>query len=91
MLFVEYTTQFKRDLNRIKKRGKNFVSIQKIMNLIKEEKALPYQLKDHHLSGNWNHHKELHIEPDWLLIYKTEINRKAVIFVRTGSHSDLFK
>jgi mRNA interferase YafQ len=90
MLCVEYTNQFKRDLKRIKRRGKDIRVVQKIMKLIEEEKALPQQLKDHTLSGNWYHHKELHIEPDWLLIYKFEIKSRAVIFVRTGSHSDLF-
>ncbi len=68
MLHVEYTTQFKRDLKRVKKRGKDIRIIQKVMKLIEEEKSLPQRLKNHSLSGNWNHHKELHIEPNWLLI-----------------------
>ena len=90
MLYVEYTTQFKRDLKRIRKRGKNIRTIQKIMKLIEEEKPLPQKFKNHSLTGNWNHHEELHIEPDWLLIYQAEIKIKTVIFVRTGSHADLF-
>jgi len=48
------------------------------------------RLKDHALSGNWHGFRELHIEPDWLLIYKLICEEKVVIFTRTGTHSDLF-
>jgi mRNA interferase YafQ len=42
--------------------------------LAKGEK-LPEKLKDHSLKGNWNGYGELHIEPDWILIYKlNELN-----------------
>lgn len=52
-------------------------------------KRLPAQLKDHPLTGKWKPRRDLHIEPDWLLIYK--IDNDTVHFDRTGSHSDLFK
>lgn len=90
MLQVEHTTQFKRDLKLNKRRNKNLESLQKIMNLIAEEQLLNPRLKDHPLSGNWAGHRELHIEPDWLLIYKYVPKKDTVIFVRTGTHSDLF-
>jgi mRNA interferase YafQ len=90
MLKVEYTGQFKRDLKLAKRRDKNLNLLQKIMDLIVSQKILGLQLKDHTLSGNWAGHRELHIEPDWLLIYKLYPKQSTVIFVRTGTHSDLF-
>lgn len=90
MLQVEYTTQFKRDLKLAKKRKKNLRALNDIMKKIEYEEVLSPRLKDHALSNNWKHHRELHIEPDWLLIYKIISSEKVVIFVRTGSHSDLF-
>ena len=33
--------------------------------------------------------RELHVKPDWLLIYR--YHYKYIMFVDTGSHSDLFK
>lgn len=90
MLQVEYTTQFKRDLKLSKRRNKNLKALQKIMELIEHEKPLSARLKDHPLSGNWVGHRELHIEPDWLLIYKLLPEQKLVIFIRTGTHADLF-
>lgn len=35
-------------------------------------------------------HRECHIEPDWLLIYRIDGGGFVLTAVRTGSHSDLF-
>ena len=51
---------------------------------------LPQKNKDHNLTGNWRGHRECHIEPDWLFIYKVVENEKLIEYVRTGSHSELF-
>jgi mRNA interferase YafQ len=91
MLQVEYTGQFKRDLKLSKRRNKNLESLQKIMKLIENEQPLSVRLSDHVLSGNWVGHRELHINPDWLLIYKILPKQNTVVFVRTGTHTDLFK
>ncbi|MBV9575273.1 MAG: type II toxin-antitoxin system YafQ family toxin [Gammaproteobacteria bacterium] len=91
MLKIEYTTQFKRDLNLANKRKKNMVALQQIMTKIQYEETINPRFKDHPLTGNWRSHRELHIEPDWLLIYKLIPQENTVIFVRTGTHSDLFK
>ena len=40
------------------------------------------------LGGDWKHHRDCHIEPDWLLIYK--IDGDDLYLVRTGTHSDIF-
>lgn len=90
MLQVEYTTKFKRDLKLAKKRNKNLDALREIMKKIEHEEKLSQKFRDHSLTGNWNHHRELHIEPDWLLIYKLIPEERVVIFVRTGTHADLF-
>ena len=46
---------------------------------------------DHKLVGNYINRRELHIEPDWLLIYKLIPENNSIIFERTGTHSDLFR
>ena len=91
MLKVEYTSKFKRDLKLANRRKKNIPLLQQIMKRIEYEELLSQQLKDHTLTGNWKSHRELHLEPDWLLIYKLIPEEKVVIFVRTGTHSDLFR
>jgi mRNA interferase YafQ len=54
-----------------------------------EGQLLEPKYRDHQLSGNWQGHRDCHIEPDWLLIYK--ITDADLYLERTGSHSDLFK
>ena len=49
---------------------------------------LPSRCRDHRLQGTWKGHREAHIEPDWILIYR--IDGDELHLVRTGSHSDLF-
>ena len=67
------------------------------MNLLKEVitllamgETLPEKYKDHALTGNWSEHRECHIQPDWLLIYRIEDDVLVLTLSRTGSHSDLF-
>jgi len=89
MLQPEYTSQFKRDLKRVRKRGKDIEKIKVTMQLLIAEEPLPAPYRDHPLTSNWKGCRDLHIEPDWLLIYR--MTDKVVRFERTGSHSDLFR
>ena len=85
---IYVTTQYKKDLKRLAKRGKNLDKIDSILDLLVDDICLPPQNLDHLLTGNWKKHRECHIEPDWLLIYKKVEN--GLILTRTGTHSDLF-
>jgi mRNA interferase YafQ len=89
MLTPVYTRQFERDLKRIRKRGKNLDKLKIIVRTLLAEEVLDPIHRDHKLIGNWQGRRECHIESDWRLIYKCEIDR--IIFERTGAHSDLFR
>ena len=89
MLTPTYTRQFERDIKRLKKRGKNLDKLKIIISSLVDEEPLDSIHRDHKLIGNWKGRRECHIESDWLLIYKTELER--IIFERTGTHSDLFQ
>ncbi|MBU2444812.1 MAG: type II toxin-antitoxin system YafQ family toxin, partial [Bacteroidetes bacterium] len=41
------------------------------------------------LISKWKNHRDCHIEPDWILIYR--LTEDSLILERTGSHSELFK
>ncbi len=88
MLIAVYTNSFKKDLKRVKKRGKNLNKLKDIIAKIVNEEPLPAKNKEHKLIGNYKDRWECHIEPDWLLVYK--VTSKEAIFVGTGTHSDLF-
>jgi mRNA interferase YafQ len=89
MLIPIRTSQFKRDVKLAEKRGKKLSLLKEIMIKLAKEEPLAPKYKDHKLTGNYKDHRECHIEPDWLLIYRITI--KEIIFERTGTHSDLFK
>ena len=62
--------------------------LSEVFFLLVEDEDLPNRYKDHLLSGNWKGHRDLHLEPDWLLIYK--LTPDTVTMVRTGTHADIF-
>jgi len=58
------------------------------IDILITSKTLPPKYHDHQLSGRWIGHRDCHIEPDWILIYR--LISDSLYLERTGSHSDLF-
>ena len=88
MRLPSYTGQFKRDVKLAKKRGKDMGKLRDVVGLLLAAQPLPRELNDHPLKGEWKPSRDLHIEPDWVLIYC--VDGEVVRFERTGTHSDLF-
>ncbi|MBI3252297.1 MAG: type II toxin-antitoxin system YafQ family toxin [Candidatus Omnitrophica bacterium] len=89
MKVPHYTRQFKKDLRLAQRRGKDIGVLKRIMTQLVEGHALSEKYKDHPLRGEFERYRECHIEPDWLLIYKS--TPSEIHFVRAGTHSDLFE
>ncbi len=85
---VFYSGQFKRDIRRQERRGKDMEKFRAIARLLVAGGTLPARYKDHPLKGAWTGCRDAHIEPDWVLIYK--IDGDTVRFERNGTHADLF-
>lgn len=83
------STQFKRDVKRAKRRGKYLAKLRPPLTALIQQDPLPARYRDHSLRGSWLGYREIHIEPDWLLIYR--VKGDELQLVRTGSHADLFK
>lgn len=88
MLKSDFSTAFSRDIKRCVKQGLNISMLKSVVIDLIFETPLDPQYKDHALVGNWKGYRELHIQSDWLLIYR--YGDKSVHFARTGSHSELF-
>ncbi len=88
MLLLKATSRFLKDLKLAKKRGYDIDKLEAIVDLLQAQTPLPPKNKDHTLIGEWNHHRECHLQPDWLLIYRVEA--AFLILERTGTHADLF-
>ena len=85
------TSQFKKDVKRAGKRGKDLAKLTAILDLLIEGDPLPPEYKDHPLRGDFVGSRDCHIEPDWILIYTLTDNGAHVRFERSGTHSDLFR
>ena len=90
MLDVRYTAQFKKDFERIKKRGFPLHELKSVIEILAEEKPLDKKYRDHALKGQYDSFRECHIRPDWLLIYRINRNELVLTAQRTGTHNDLF-
>ncbi|EMF0042676.1 type II toxin-antitoxin system YafQ family toxin [Enterococcus hirae] len=62
-----------------------------MINLLvnQEQEVLRTKYKDHALQGNWKGFRELHVQSDWLLIYKIDGKKLILTLVRTGSHDKI--
>lgn len=89
-LNVVLSSQFKKDLKRVKKRGWNMNSLKMVVDKLSSGKTLEPVYHDHSLSGEYQNFRECHIEPDWLLVYRIHEDILELFLFRTGSHSDLF-
>lgn len=87
---IQWTNQYKRDIKLAKKRNYNLAELQDVVKKLAMGLPLEEKYKDHALEGKWRNHRELHIRPDWLLIYQIKDDILVLELSRTGTHSDLF-
>ncbi len=83
------TGQFRKDVQRLRKRGKDLSKLRNVMAKLVKGDQLDQRFRDHKLKGPWIGRRECHVEPDCLLIYLLEPTE--IIFERLGSHADLFE
>jgi len=88
MLTPIHSGRFKRDVKRVGRRGKDMEKLRIVLLLLINGEPLPSSYRDHALQGNWKGFRDLHIEPDWLLLYRVEGDELQL--ARTGTHADLF-
>lgn len=82
------SSQFKKDVKRMERRGKNLAKLKRVLDLLIDGTPLPPAFRDHPLRGEFAGSRDCHIDPDWVLIYTRGENH--VRFERTGTYSDLF-
>jgi mRNA interferase YafQ len=91
MRVVKYTGRFRRDYKR-EKSGRHRRSLDAellaTVSMLAEDVALPRRYFDHQLTGEWNDHRDCHIRPDLVLIYRKP-DDGTLELVRIGSHAEL--
>jgi mRNA interferase YafQ len=87
---VHYSAPFRRDYKKAKKQGKDIGLLREIIGKLANDEPLDEKHRDHALSGNWKGHRECHVTPDWLLVYrKGDKGELLLVLARVASHSDL--
>ena len=90
---ADYTKTFQKDWERLSKAGRYDLKRLKeaILLLIANDEPLSPDWRDHALKGEWQNYRECHIGGDFLLIYRLDgPKEEIVVFVRTGTHAELF-
>ncbi|OAN51472.1 type II toxin-antitoxin system YafQ family toxin [Magnetospirillum moscoviense] len=91
MRTINRTGQFKRDYKREKKgrhRETLDADLVEVVSKLVADKPLAERHHDHALTGNWKDHRDCHIKPDLILIYRLP-DEETLDLVRLGSHSEL--
>lgn len=91
MRTIKQSGQFKRDLKREAK-GQHRQALSKeftaLVEALANDQPLAEKHRDHALSGDWIDHRDCHVKPDLVLIYR-KLNDAVLQLVRLGSHSEL--
>jgi mRNA interferase YafQ len=91
MYFIQTTNRFEKDVLKCQSRGLNIALLKEVMLILQETGKLPDKYKPHKLLGKYAGCWECHIKTDWLLIWQQNNNLLTLLFLNTGTHSDLFK
>ena len=88
MLTPRTTRHYRKDLQVAARQGKPLDRLYEAQAFLIDEQPLPRSFRDHPLKGEWRGLRELHLAPDWLLVYR--VDGEDIIFTRLGSHAELF-
>lgn len=92
---ADYARTFLKDWERLSRSGRYDMTRlkQAMLLLIANNGSLGPEWRDHALGGNWDGHRECHVGGDFLLAYKIDDSGRTglVVFVRAGTHADLFE
>jgi mRNA interferase YafQ len=89
MAEIVYSRRFRKDVKLCRKQGKDMGKLREIFDIMLSGQSIPPRYKDHALVGKWKGFRDVHLEPDWVLVYCME--KDTIYLSATGSHSDLLK
>lgn len=94
MRTIRRTTAFKKDFKRLLANPQHTKDAPQLLltalTFLVEDRNLPESFHDHALIGNWNGHRECHVKPDLLLVYRQPMEIAILELVRLGSHAEIF-
>lgn len=83
------STQYKKDLKKIRNNPKKAEALLNFLNILEQDLEIPTEYNPHPLTGEYSGCMECHIQGDFLLIWIDE-DTNEIYLVRLGTHSELF-
>ena len=90
MYQITTTRRFEKAVLLCKKRGLDLKSLKEAISILAKDGKLPAKYKPHKLSGSYTGCWECHIKPDWLMVWEQNDTELVLLFLNTGTHSDIF-
>lgn len=87
-LLIDQSKAFRKDVRVCEERGLPMEALRQVILVLSRKEKLDPKYRDHKLVGGYHRYRECHIQPDWLLIYRTD--NQFLYLTRTGTHSDLY-
>ncbi|WEV72796.1 type II toxin-antitoxin system YafQ family toxin [Bifidobacterium sp. ESL0790] len=93
MYELSFSKEFLRDAKKLKKKHYDMGKLYEVFHVLErgDAETLRRKYRDHQLKGDLKAYRELHVEADWLLIYRVEENILLITLMRTGSHDQLLR
>ncbi|MDE5749202.1 MAG: type II toxin-antitoxin system YafQ family toxin [Duncaniella sp.] len=83
------STQYRKDLKRIRNNPKKAAALLTVLRMLENEIPIPPEYKPHMLLNDYAGCMECHIQGDFLLVWFDETTDQ-IDLVRLGSHSEIF-
>ncbi len=80
------TKRYRKDYKRLLKSGADILKLERVIDALAADGALPASSFDHSLRGGLAGSRECHIGPDWLLRYAKDKDRLLLLLLSTGDH-----
>ncbi len=90
MYTIKYSHKFVKAVKKCVKRGLDINKLETAVATLERDGKLPVQYRPHKLVGKYAGKWECHIEPDWLLVWEQNDTELILLFLDTGTHSDIF-
>ena len=87
---IKYSGTFKKSYKLCQRRGYDMTKLKEVIAILESKGELPPKYRPHILSGRYVGKWECHIESDWLLVWIQENDTMTLLFIDTGTHSDIF-
>lgn len=97
MARIVFTSRFKRDYKRLKRKHYKMEEINYCIKLLAQEdfEQLTNKYDNHQLHGKWAKYSAIHIESNWVLIYKKRKDGRydllVIDLIATGNHEEYKK